>query len=78
MAQLAGLRGGFGDGAGHPGAFVGLQYDSILTRLIQERLAVIAETTASSFRTVIGLGLSVAAVRNASDVLAAARPARTS
>jgi|GEM_PF-1694601 len=50
-----------------------LQYDAILTRLIQERLAVIAETTASSFRSVINLGLPISTVRNAGDVLAAAK-----
>jgi MFS family permease len=58
-----------------------LQHDVILTRLIQERLAVIAETTASSFRSVINLGLPIATVRNAKSVLARAKdidPAVTS
>ena len=50
-----------------------LQYDAILTRLIQERLAVIAETTASSFRSVINLGLPIATVRNAKEVLSWAK-----
>lgn len=50
-----------------------LQYSAIFTRLVQERLAVIAETTASSFRPVIALGLPIATVRNAGDVLATAK-----
>ncbi|MBO0334923.1 MFS transporter [Sneathiella sp. CAU 1612] len=47
-----------------------LQYETVLSRLIQERLAVVAETTASSFRSVINLGLPIASVRNAKEVLA--------
>ncbi|MEM7223018.1 MAG: MFS transporter [Pseudomonadota bacterium] len=50
-----------------------LQYDSILTRLIQERLAVVAETAASSFRPVINLGLPISTVRNAENLLASAQ-----
>ena len=50
-----------------------LQHDVILARLIQERLTVIAETTASSFRSVVNLGLPISTVRNARDVLARAR-----
>ena len=50
-----------------------LQHDAILTRLIQERLTVVAETTASSFRSVIDLGLPIATVRNAKDVLSWAK-----
>lgn len=50
-----------------------LQYDAILTRLIQERMAVIAETTASSFRSVINLGLPISAVRNANEILVRAK-----
>lgn len=50
-----------------------LQYSAIFTRLVQERLSVIAETTASSFRPVIDLGLPISMVRNAGDVLASAK-----
>lgn len=46
-----------------------LQYEAVLSRLIQERLTVVAETTASSFRSVINLGLPIASVRNAKEVL---------
>lgn len=46
-----------------------LQHDAVLSRLIQERLAVIAETTAASFRPVIDLGLPISTIRNADDVL---------
>ena len=46
-----------------------LQHDAILVRLLQQRLSVIAETTASSFRTVIRLGLPVSTMRNAEAVL---------
>jgi MFS family permease len=52
-----------------------LQYEAVLSRLIQERLAVVAETTASSFRSVINLGLPIASVRNAKEVLAWAEDA---
>jgi len=47
-----------------------LQHDAILVRLLQERLSVIAETTASSFRTVVKLGLPISTVRNAKAFLA--------
>lgn len=50
-----------------------LQHDAILARLLQERLAVIAETTASSFRSVVNLGLPISTVRNADEVLSRAR-----
>lgn len=50
-----------------------LQYDAVLTRLIQERLAVVAETTAASLRPVINLGLPISTLRNARDVLASAK-----
>jgi predicted MFS family arabinose efflux permease len=50
-----------------------LQHDAILSRLIQERLTVIAETTASSFRSVVNLGLPISAMRNADQVLTRSR-----
>lgn len=46
-----------------------LQHDAILTRLLQERLNVIAEATASSFRSVVNIGLPISTVRNAKKVL---------
>ena len=46
-----------------------LQHDAILTRLLQGRLIVIAETTASSFRSVVNLGLPISTMRNAETVL---------
>jgi len=49
-----------------------LQHETILARLIQERLAVIAETTGSSFRSVVKLGLPISTMRNADGVLARA------
>ncbi len=55
------------------GVLSALQHDAILSRLTQQRLAVIAETTASPFRSVIGLGLPIATVRNAKQVLHAAK-----
>ena len=50
-----------------------LQYDATLTRLIQERLAVIAETAGAPIRAVIDLGLPISAMRSANQVLAAAK-----
>jgi len=50
-----------------------LQHDAILSRLIQERLVVIAETTAASFRSVVNLGLPISTMRNAKEVLERAR-----
>ncbi len=50
-----------------------LQYNAILARLIQERLAVIAETSAAPFRSVIGLGLPISTVRNAREILGRAK-----
>jgi MFS family permease/HAMP domain-containing protein len=46
-----------------------LQHDAILARLFQERLFVIAETTGSSFRSVVNLGLPISTVRNGQEVL---------
>ena len=50
-----------------------LQHNSILARVVQERLSVIAQTTASSFRSVVNLGLPLSMVRNAKDVLERSR-----
>jgi MFS family permease len=46
-----------------------LQHDVILSRLIQQRLSVIAQTTASSFQSVINLGLPLSMMRNADNIL---------
>ena len=50
-----------------------LQYDAILSGLIQQRLSVVAQSTADSFRSVVDLGLPLKMVRNANTVLARAR-----
>jgi MFS family permease len=50
-----------------------LQHDALLSRLIQQRLSVIAQTTASSFRSVVDLGLPLSMMRNADSVLKRAR-----
>ena len=50
-----------------------LQHDAVLSRLIQQRLAVVAQTTASSFRAVVDLGLPLSMMRNAKTVLQRAR-----
>ncbi len=50
-----------------------LQHDALLSRLIQQRLSVIAQTTASSFRSVVDLGMPLSMMRNADTVLKRAR-----
>jgi predicted MFS family arabinose efflux permease len=50
-----------------------LQHDAVLSRLVQQRLAVIAQTTASSFRSVVDLGLPLSMMRNADKVLKRAK-----
>lgn len=50
-----------------------LQYDSILSGLIRERLVVLADTVRSPFQAVADLGVSIETVRNADAVLARAR-----
>ena len=46
-----------------------LQFNVILSNLIQQRLSVVAQTTASSFRSVVNLGLPFSMVRNAETIL---------
>jgi MFS family permease len=46
-----------------------LQHNATLSRLVQQRLDVIAETTASSFRAIVDMGLPLSAMRNAEQVL---------
>jgi hypothetical protein len=56
--------------------FVGLatlQYDSILSGLIRERLVVLADTVRAPFQAVADLGVSIETVRNADAVLERAR-----
>lgn len=50
-----------------------LQHDAILAKLIQQRLSVVAQTTAASFRPMVNLGLPLSAVRNAVDILKRSR-----
>ena len=47
-----------------------LQHDAILVRLLQQRLSVIAETSAASFRSVVNLGLPISTMRNAAQIMA--------
>ena len=49
------------------------QHDALLSRLIQQRLSVIAQTTASSFRSVVDLGLPLSMMRNADAILQRAK-----
>src|SRR5262245_21955123 len=46
-----------------------LEHNAILSKLIRQQVSVIVESTASSFRSVVDLGLPVSTVRNASEVL---------
>ena len=50
-----------------------LQFDSILSHFIQQRLAVLAQTSRASFRAAAGLGLPLAGMRNAPAILERAR-----
>src|SRR5215469_11093882 len=50
-----------------------LQHNAIVSQLITQEVAVVVESTASSFRSVVDLGLPVSAVRNASEILRHAR-----
>ena len=50
-----------------------LQFDSILSHFIQQRLSVLAETSRASFRSAAGLGLPLAGMRNAAAILERAR-----
>ncbi len=47
-----------------------LQHNAILSDLIRQRLTVVAQTTAASFRSVVDLGLPLSMMRNADRVLA--------
>ena len=46
-----------------------LQFDSVLSNLIRQRLSVIAQTTSASFRPVAEMGLPISMMRNASKIL---------
>ncbi len=46
-----------------------LQHNAMLARLVESRLAVVAQSTASSFRPIVNLGLPISAVRNAGEIL---------
>jgi MFS family permease len=50
-----------------------LQFGAVQTKLLQDRLAVIANTAAGPFRSVIEFGLPISTVRNADDLLARAK-----
>ena len=53
-----------------------LQHNAILSKLIRQQTAVVVQSTASSFRAVVDLGLPVSTVRNAAEILRAARAAK--
>ena len=50
-----------------------LQHNAVLSDLMRQRLSVVVQSAASSFQTVIDLGLPLSMMRNAGDVLANAR-----
>lgn len=55
------------------GALATLQYNTILSHLIQDRLAVLAQTSHASFASALSLGLPLSGVRNAQAILERAR-----
>jgi hypothetical protein len=46
-----------------------LQFEAILSALIRERLAILAQTTQASFRSALDLGLPLETIRNARAIL---------
>ncbi|MFA9418754.1 MAG: MFS transporter [Gammaproteobacteria bacterium] len=50
-----------------------LQHNALYSDLIRQRLAVVAQTSANSFQSVVKLGLPISMVRNAGEVLARAQ-----
>jgi MFS family permease len=50
-----------------------LQHNALYSDLIRQRLSVVAQTSADSFKSVVKLGLPISMVRNASEVLARAQ-----
>jgi predicted MFS family arabinose efflux permease len=46
-----------------------LQHNALLSQLITQQVQVVVESTASSFRSVVDLGLPISTVRNASEIL---------
>ena len=54
-------------------ALSSLQHNALYSDLIRQRLSVVAQTTADSFRSVVNLGLPISMVRNAREVLVRAQ-----
>jgi hypothetical protein len=50
-----------------------IQHDIIYSRLVEQRLAVIARTTGASFNSIVEIGLPLTMVRNSDDILARAQ-----
>lgn len=50
-----------------------IQFDALLSNLIRQRLTVVAQTTAASFRPVVEMGLPISMMRNASQILQRAK-----
>ena len=53
--------------------FSSLQHNALYSDLIRQRLAVVAQTAANSFQSVVKLGLPISMVRNTGEVLARAQ-----
>src|SRR6266581_7040960 len=53
-----------------------LQHNALLSQLITQQFQVVVEATASSFRSVVDLGLPISAVRNAPEILRHARESK--
>lgn len=51
------------------GTLASLQHNAILANLLKQRLQVVSESSASSFRPIIDIGLPLSMLRNARDVL---------
>ena len=50
--------------------FSALQHNAILASLIEQRVAVMAQSTAEAFRPVVNMGLPISMLRNADAILA--------
>lgn len=51
------------------GVLVSLQHDAVLASLTKKRISVIAQNTANSFQQALDIGLPLASIRNANDML---------
>lgn len=51
------------------GVLVSLQHDAVLASLTKKRISVIAQNTANSFQQALDIGIPLASIRNANDML---------